>query len=826
MANIDGGDRRRGGRGSIPWGRCMNLPRKGGLVALVLTACVLGMPLEPAATDIPSSPEWRIEPLGPDGADVQSLVHLNGDYWLSLTARRELMLWTPSPCAFGDGAWESIGLGDGGSVIALAETTPGQRVVMLLGNGAVLQWSWEAGGQRREDWVEQLAWEWKKRGGPGELALAGWIAPDVARRVVAMLPAGRRAPEGALFLTRDQECILAKPDGTWVKWTAEFYASAPDPQSRLDVRLRGASVMPAFPRHMWALTEWEGLFLSRDGGRTFFPVAGGLPKAVRALAGCAGGKPIAVCPDGIYHCRDSLNCWDRSPSSDGLCWGEDVRCAEIDPREPDRIWVITQSGRLQLSRDRGRTWNLLFGDRPFRVRALAWDESGTRCLLATSRGVRCSVDGGTTWTWRNRGLRQVTVRSIAVDPESRGLYLGTDLGFYACPGSTAEWISPATSGDTDSGDAWACLGGCVTTVSCSPLPGGGGLLCAGGEDGTALCRWSGVQPAGLSGWQVTHAGRSTGAVLALSDGTAWAAGRHGGVLWAGCHPEPEARDDWVRQTSGASAGLSVLIPDPRQGSGVIFLAEGEAVRLPAEDPRPIGLPPGRDALSILVSGEDLWVGTDDGLFRENAVNGWTLIAFAGARVSELRHAARRPEVMLARTPRDLYWSRNGGETWSPVPLPDELTPSHTGVDPDGRRIYVGTRFGLFAALPPDEDLMIARPLPVEAHPNPFSTQVRLRCQGLTHPERDLQEAAAVGESAEVVDGPLTTEPELRIISVHGQLVRRLGGAEPVVEASGTRFLQWTWDGRTERGQEAPNGIYLLSTRVGEQGYVGKVVKFR
>jgi hypothetical protein len=71
------------------------------------------------------------------------------------------------------------------------------------------------------------------------------------------------------------------------------------------------------------------------------------------------------------------------------------------------------------------------------------------------------------------------------------------------------------------------------------------------------------------------------------------------------------------------------------------------------------------------------------------------------------------------------------------------------------------------------------------------------------------------------------DPEVRIISVHGQLICRLTAGEVLAaDGAGGPFLQWSWDGRNERGQEAPNGIYLVSTRVGEQSYVGKIVKFR
>jgi hypothetical protein len=176
-----------------------------------------------------------------------------------------------------------------------------------------------------------------------------------------------------------------------------------------------------------------------------------------------------------------------------------------------------------------------------------------------------------------------------------------------------------------------------------------------------------------------------------------------------------------------------------------------------------------------------------------------------------------------------------------VPIPASLGVVCVGFDPEAENVYVGTEFGLFAASPPEAAIAVDRPLPIEAVPNPFSQHVTLRCSLPPKLLRQIQSTPSeasrqvwpsdrkAGAERLAQEGALVNPapaPEILIVNVHGQLICRLRTHDLRSAVDGAGHLDWTWDGRDERGQEVPNGIYMISTRVGDQCFIGKVVKFR
>ena len=794
------------GTRSSQWGGC--------LFVLALCAIALAASLAGAAppTELSADPTsgWRIEPLGPDGADIRTLIPYSDGQWLACSRRGAFLSWQPSPHALVGGAWEEIPLGEDAAVLRMQKgpLTDGEATVLVLtASGELLAWIPD---HVRED------------DSPDSLWLRAQLSPDVAADIVALLPV--RDPIDGHLLLIDRRGFGYRVDGQGYleAWSMRFRddpVERPDPEEtepepRL-VRVRAAFVHPSAPDLIVVVSEWEGLLTSRDGARTLAPLHGGLPKAVRAACSLPDGGLCAVGPEGTFVSRNLGRTWVQT----GHLRGGNGEICEVlaDPVVSGRLFAITHTGRLVRSVDDGATWDLLLANIPVRARDLAFDAHRGELIVATSRGVLGSLDGGLSWEWHNRGLRRVSVLSIGVADEGETLLLGTDLGLYTSltrgqlwfptlpgVGSWARSSSQPSHGTSlvempdapvacASRDAWRRLSGAISAVDVVKGNAGRQLLCAAGEEGLVYCWTSGEAESPETVWE------------------ALAPGRWSERLWV----EGLERSGDSRVGAGSGTGPDMLPP-----------------------------PEGREALSAACAGERIWLGTDDGLYRADALGEWTLAGFEQQRVIDVLVAAERFGTLLCWTDQGISWSTDAGMSWREVSVPAEIQVISLALDPAGERVYLGTRQGLFAAEPRELETGIRRTLPVEAFPNPFGRQVWMRCN--LRPPAALfpgDEVATMGMSetdasvpADATDAPsleqefleavAAEDPEIRIISVHGQVVCRLSGAELVSDLDGGAHLQWVWDGRDAAGQEAPNGIYLVSTRVGKQSFRGKIVKFR
>jgi photosystem II stability/assembly factor-like uncharacterized protein len=795
------------------------------LFVFALCAIAFAASLAGAAptTELSADPTagWRIEPLGPDGADISTLIPYSDSQWLACSRRGAFLSWQPSPPqALVGGAWEEIPLSEDAAVLRMQKgpLTEGEATVLVLtASGELL--AWIPDHLREADLPESL---W----------LRAQLPPDVADDIVALLPV--RDPIAGHLLLIDRRGFAHRVDGQGYR---DDPVKRPDPEEtesepRL-VRVRAAFVHPSAPDLIVVVSEWEGLLASRDGARTLAPLHGGLPKAIRAACPLPDGGLCAVGPEGTFVSRNLGRTWVQT----GHLPGGNGEICEIlaDPEVSGRLYAITHTGRLVRSVDDGATWELLLADIPVRARDLAFDAHRGELIVATSRGVLGSLDGGLSWEWHNRGLRRVSVLSIGVADEGETLLLGTDLGLYTSltrgqlwfptlpgMGSWAQSSSRPSHGTSlvempdapvacASLEAWRRLSGAISAVDVVKGNAGRQLLCAAGEDGLVYCWTSGEAESPETVWEAPAPARSATSVLALPSGEGWASGRRSERLWV---------EEMERSGESRVGAWSGTWPDI------------------------LPLPEGREALSAAWAGERIWLGTDDGLYRADALGEWTLAGFEQQRVINVLVAAERSGSLLCWTDQGISWSTDAGQSWREVSVPAEIQVISLGLDPTGERVYLGTRQGLFAAEPRELEARIRRTLPVEAFPNPFGRQVWMRCN-LRSPAALLpgDEVATMGMSetdasvpADATDAPsleqelleavAAEDPEIRIISVHGQVVCRLSGAELVSDLDGGAHLQWVWDGRDAAGQEAPNGIYLVSTRVGKQSFRGKIVKFR
>ncbi|MCU1229542.1 MAG: hypothetical protein JWO97_2426 [Acidobacteria bacterium] len=131
----------------------------------------------------------------------------------------------------------------------------------------------------------------------------------------------------------------------------------------------------------------------------------------------------------------------------GALYGADVRALVIDPAQPDVVYLGTSGGEVYVSRDAAKTWVNPRGSVPFPgyiVDNLVVDRNGrlwAACWGLWGGGViAVSSDGGKTWTRRDAGLEEFSVRAIAVDPSDADfLLVGGLTGVYRTTDGGATW---------------------------------------------------------------------------------------------------------------------------------------------------------------------------------------------------------------------------------------------------------------------------------------------------------------------------------------------------------------------------------------------------
>lgn len=191
----------------------------------------------------------------------------------------------------------------------------------------------------------------------------------------------------------------------------------------------------------------DGVFLSRDGGKTWTPSGTGVDGLVLVQSLAFDPHDPATLYAGTYRqafrTRDGGKHWERI--AHGMVLDATVYSFDFDPRDASRVWVST-CGWVYRSDDGGDRWTrFTTGFTNRRTPVVHLDPRSSDVLYAgTVGGLHRSDDGGRTW---NRVSREtLDVSALEVDPRTGRLYLGT-LGegmFYSDDrGAT---ISPASEG--------------------------------------------------------------------------------------------------------------------------------------------------------------------------------------------------------------------------------------------------------------------------------------------------------------------------------------------------------------------------------------------
>jgi photosystem II stability/assembly factor-like uncharacterized protein len=155
-----------------------------------------------------------------------------------------------------------------------------------------------------------------------------------------------------------------------------------------EVSVMSVAVDPNDPDVVWAGTEPSALFRSTDGGDSWTQVG--------ALTDLSSSDEWSFPPRPYTH---------------------HVRWIEVDPNDPDRVYVGVEAGALLVTPDAGETWiERPPGSRRDNHTLATHPDDEDRVYSAAGDGYAESTDGGTSWEHPQAGLDHRYVWSVAVDP--------------------------------------------------------------------------------------------------------------------------------------------------------------------------------------------------------------------------------------------------------------------------------------------------------------------------------------------------------------------------------------------------------------------------
>ncbi|MBP6875894.1 MAG: hypothetical protein KBD56_07465 [Candidatus Eisenbacteria bacterium] len=498
------------------------------------------------------------------------------------------------------------------------------------------------------------------------------------------------------------------------------------------------------------------------------------------------------------------------------------------------VSLITREGEVfEIALSNSRAWRIAFepgaesSEAGYALRGAWRSPHGTLFLLTEWEGLYASLDGGHLAFPVENGLPKET-RTIVPVPDSSGLWYAAtaDRVFQSADGAQS-WqlcgrLAPVEEESADEVRALACLSGGRILLAVTRA----GLLLRSADRGASWERRLSEEPArfralATDGEQVRLAS-SRGILSADDGGLSWRYENRGlrrvsveSIRLVSLPGAEEGAGSTGWESSGKAEAAAILLGT---GLGAYALREGGGA-FECE-------PAGAWADSLLAAQTALQAPFDE-LGAARALDGKRILEWA---LAPLGH-----DWLFARAADGVYASRDRGHSWEALPVPAPLSVTSMAIDLVHRRLLLGTyRFGLFAAQLPEEDRILAALEPVHASPNPFGETVVLRC--VLSPEN--AEAIAAGKRGSGGANPNTTAGAppggasleggayLLVLSVHGQLIRKLPAPLPVIGTGGEQSLIWHWDGRDERGQPVANGLYLVTATAGTQRFSGKLIKLQ
>lgn len=186
------------------------------------------------------------------------------------------------------------------------------------------------------------------------------------------------------------------------------------------------------PRRVFVGTFEDGLLRSTDGGRSFERVGRSIDSDRVTSATVSPHDPeevwVGTEPSAVYRSRDAGDSWERmegitdQPSEPEWYFPprpdtHHVRWVEIDPNDPERVYVGIELGALLLSDDGGETWRERPpGSRRDNHSLATHPDAPGRVYSAAGDGYAESRDGGESWAHPQEGLEHRYCWSVRPDP--------------------------------------------------------------------------------------------------------------------------------------------------------------------------------------------------------------------------------------------------------------------------------------------------------------------------------------------------------------------------------------------------------------------------
>ncbi|AFK18099.1 hypothetical protein E6P09_04890 [Haloferax mediterranei ATCC 33500] len=201
---------------------------------------------------------------------------------------------------------------------------------------------------------------------------------------------------------------------------------------RLDEhRIECIAADPREPHRAFCGTFDAGLFRTRDGGDTWHSVGEDtVLESVTSLAISPTDPDVVYTgsePSAVFRSVDGGETWTELPPLSDLesssMWAfpprphtHHARWIEMDPTDPDRLFVAIEAGALVRSLDGGETWQDRVPSSKRDVHSMTThpDKPG-HVWVAAGDGYAESNDGGKTWTTPTEGLGHGYCWSVVVD---------------------------------------------------------------------------------------------------------------------------------------------------------------------------------------------------------------------------------------------------------------------------------------------------------------------------------------------------------------------------------------------------------------------------
>ncbi|HSD71809.1 MAG TPA: YCF48-related protein [Thermoanaerobaculia bacterium] len=498
-------------------------------------------------------------------------------------------------------------------------------------------------------------------------------------------------------------------------------------------RLRSAAVDVNDPMVLYAASS-VGVFQTSDGGESWRELSKLPSGAVSAAIAVdpADSRVIYVSgnvpgqPGAIYRSSDGGATWTRTALR------EYTHELLFDPRDHSRLFAVTNSAGVQVSTNGGASWRRLApeiqypsrvaidpadssrlyilalgavylssdgGETVIRVPAEAFREhvnaitvSGSSAVLAGSdRGLLRSEDGGHVWSDSSAGIREVSVRSLAIDATNPAvLFAGSAEGVHesldggntwsVVPGSPETNVVAIDPNDratlyaagrsvlrtTNGGQTWLLRSPRDTASYIAALvidPNNPRRLFASNEkvyrslDGGE--NWTTVMKAEDTVESYYYPATASALAIAPSDSaTVYAGG------WTG-----DYASGFVSRSDDGGAGWFARSS---------LLSPVSALAVDSCDPRIV------------------YAGTFGGVYRStDGGETWSEPGLPGYFVYSLAADPRYSSSVFAGTAAGLFWTNDSGATWT-LFEPYVLTPIVAlAIDPSGRFLHVATNDGVF-----------------------------------------------------------------------------------------------------------------------------------